>query len=80
MGSIHPNLYGFLKNDYQIIGEYYLDINHCLCANTKNIQDIKEVYSQNPALEQCHNYINQHGFVAKSYSDTSLSAAFVAQS
>ena len=38
MWSIHPNMYGFLKHDFKIIWEYYLEINHCLCSKEKNIE------------------------------------------
>jgi prephenate dehydratase len=49
-----------LSGNYQIIGELNLDIDHCLLANTKDIKDIKYVYSHPQALAQCQNYIEKH--------------------
>jgi len=80
MGSIHPNLYGFLKYDYKIIGELDLEINHCLCSKEKNIKNIKKAYSQIPALEQCYKYLSKRNIEPVKYSDTALSAKFVSES
>lgn len=79
MWSIHPNLYGFLKYDYKIIGDYHLPINHCLCSRETDILKITQVYSQMPALEQCHKYIKEKGFTPVNYSDTALSAKFASE-
>jgi len=80
MGSIHPNLYGFLKHDTKIIGDYLLPINHCLCSKETDISKVKKAYSQLPALEQCHKYLKEKNIRAEEYSDTALSAKFVAES
>lgn len=80
MGNIHPNLYAFIKNDCKIIWEYYGAIDHCLCSKETDISEIKTVYSQIPALEQCYKYIDDHGFEAKECSDTALSAKIAAES
>lgn len=77
MWSIHTNLYNFLKYDAKIIWEYDLDINHCICSKEKHTKDIKKVYSQLPALEQCKNYIKNNNFEWVEYSDTALSAKYV---
>ncbi|MDP5039243.1 MAG: hypothetical protein NWP80_02250 [Candidatus Gracilibacteria bacterium] len=79
MGSIHPNIYGFLKYDFQIIGEYYLEINHCICSLETDIKNIKEVYSQMPALEQCHFYLKNKNIIPKEFSDTALSAKYISE-
>lgn len=80
MWSIHPNLYWFLKYDFKIIWEYFLEIKHCICSKETDIENIKEVYSQAPALEQCHNYLKSKNIKAINYSDTSLSAKYVSES
>lgn len=74
MGSIHPNLYAFIKNDCKIIWEYYWAIDHCLCSKETDIKSIKTVYSQMPALEQCYKYIADNNFESREFSDTALSA------
>lgn len=79
MGSIHHNLYRFLDYPYTIIGEIYLPINHCLCSRETSIKNIKQVFSQAPALSQCKNYIKKRGFFPREYSDTALSAAYIAK-
>lgn len=80
MGSIHPNLHGFLKHDCKIIGDYFLSINHCLCSKETEISQIKKAYSQMPALEQCHKYLKNRNIQPTPYSDTALSAKFVSES
>ncbi len=77
MWSIHPNIYGFIKYDYEIIWEYYLEINHCICSLEDNIKDIKEVYSQMPALEQCHKYLKSKNLKPIPFWDTALSAKHI---
>lgn len=56
-GSIYENLYKFLDHDVKIIGEYNLEINHCLCSLEKNIEDVTKVYSHFKALPQCYRYL-----------------------
>lgn len=79
MGTIPTSLYGFLKHDCKIIGTYDLVCNHCLCSNETDISKITQVYSQIPALEQCHKYLQQRGIKTIPYSDTALSAKFVSE-
>lgn len=80
MWSIHANIYNFLKYDYKIIWEYFLEINHCLCSKEDDISLIKKAYSQKPALEQCYNFLKDKCIEPVDYSDTSLSARFVSES
>lgn len=79
MWSIHPNIYNFLKYDFKIIWEYYLEIKHCICSLENDISEIKEVYSQMPALEQCHKYLKEKNIKAKEFSDTALSAKYISE-
>ncbi|MCH2188472.1 hypothetical protein MK079_01425 [Candidatus Gracilibacteria bacterium] len=79
MGSIHPNIYGFLKYDYKIIGEYYGPIEHCLCSKETDISQITQAYSQIPALEQCHKYLQGKNIEPIVFSDTALSAKYLSE-
>lgn len=60
-GSIIPN-YALIDNhNLHIVGEHYLDIQHCLMAlKGQSIQDIKEVYSHPMALLQCKEFFKKH--------------------
>ncbi len=80
MGNIHTNLYNFLKYDYKIIWEYFLEIRHCLGSKESYIADVKKVYSQVPALVQCYEYIKQKNMEPIEFSDTALSAKYVSES
>ena len=79
MWSIHQNIYNFLKYDFKIIWEYYLEINHCLCSLENNIKNIEYAYSQIPALEQCNKYLKQREIKPKVFSDTALSAKYISE-
>ena len=59
-GSIIPN-YALIDNhDLHIVGEHYLDIQHCLMAlPNQTIEDIKEVYSHPMALLQCKEFFKE---------------------
>jgi len=58
-GSIYENLYKFLNHDVKIIGEYNMEINHCICSLENDISKVKKVYSHFKALPQCYNYLNK---------------------
>ena len=53
-GSIIPNYALIDSHDLSIVGEHYLEIEHCLMAlENQTILDIKEVHSHPMALLQC---------------------------
>lgn len=79
-GSIHENLYNFLRFEHKIIWELNLDIDHCLLAKTKDIAKIKTAYSHPQALSQCHDFLKENNIVPMNYSDTSTAAAKVSNS
>jgi len=75
--SIHENLHYFLRYDYKIIGEYDLEVNHCLLSLENNISKVKEVYSHPQALSQVHNFLKKNNIKAKKSSDTAAAARYL---
>ncbi|RZN84302.1 MAG: prephenate dehydratase [Winogradskyella sp.] len=60
-GSIIPNYALIDANDLQIIGEYYLDIQHNLMALPgQSIKDVTEVHSHPMALLQCKEFFKSY--------------------
>ena len=60
-GSIIPNYALIDKNNLQIVGEEYLDIQHNLiCLSGQSIEDIQEVHSHPMALLQCKEFFKKH--------------------
>lgn len=78
--SVHENFYHLISWDYKIIWELYLDIDHFLLANTKNIKNIKAVYSHPQALAQCYDFINKNSFEIIEYWDTAWAAKYIKES
>jgi prephenate dehydratase len=66
-----------LRYDYKIIGEYDLEVNHCLLSLENDISNVKEVYSHPQALSQVHNFLKQNNIEAKKYSDTAAAARYL---
>lgn len=78
--SIYENLYNFLRREAKIIGEYSLEINHCLCSKEKDLKNIKKAYSHYKALPQCYNYLKKNNIEPIVYSDTASAAKMVSES
>ena len=58
-----------------------LEVTHDLmAADGARIEDIKTVVSHPQALEQCAEYIRNHGFETEAYSNTALAAKYVKES
>jgi prephenate dehydratase len=76
-GSIHDNLYNFLRYDYQIIGEVHTAINHVLLSKERHIEDVHTVFSHPQALNQCYNFLTQHHMQAIEYFDTAGAAKYL---
>ncbi|NVK18787.1 MAG: prephenate dehydratase [Methylocystaceae bacterium] len=69
------------ESGLHIIGEHYQRINHHLLAvkGTK-LEDVTEVYSHVHALNQCRDFLKEHGIKAVVAVDTAGSAKEIAQS
>jgi len=76
-GSIHENLYHFLRYDYKIIWEYDFEVKHCLLSLEDNIKNTKKVYSHPQALSQCHNFLVKNNLKAEKFSDTAGAAKYL---
>jgi prephenate dehydratase len=77
-GSILSNYNILQKNQLQIVGETYLQIQQHLLANHNvTVEDIKEVHSHPMAIQQCFDYLDQHKWKIVETEDTALSAKHV---
>jgi chorismate mutase/prephenate dehydratase len=79
-GSIHKNIDNLNKYNLKIVGEVYLEINHCLLGLPgAKLSEIKEVYSHWQALAQCEDNIHKTLPEAnvREYFDTAGAAKFV---
>lgn len=79
-GSVHENMYKFLRFPYKVIWEIYLPIRHCLLSIWKDIKKIKKVYSHPQALSQCYEFLKKHNIEPISYFDTAWSAKMISES
>ena len=81
-GSVHVNYDLLRRHDLQIIGEWYLRIQHNLLVNAGvKKEEITHVYSHPQALGQCQDFIKKHLAQAKvvpAY-DTAGAAKMVAE-
>lgn len=78
-GSIHENMYRFLRYNYKVIWEIELDIRHCLLSKWKDIKKIKKVYSHPQALSQCYDFLKNHEMEPISFVDTASAAKMVSE-
>jgi len=77
---IYPNLYKFNNWNAQIIWEFDLPINHCICSTQSKISEITKVYSHFKALPQCHNYLKEKGILNEEIvSDTAWAAKLISK-
>ncbi len=59
-GSVHVNYDLLRRHDLQIVGEWYLRIQHHLLANKgESLSSIKQVYSHPQALGQCQQFLKE---------------------
>jgi len=79
-GSIHQNLYKFLRYDFEVIGEVVIDINHCILSKETDLKKIKKVYSHPQWLSQCYNFLKKNNITPIEYTDTATAAKMVSES
>lgn len=81
-GVVAENYDLLAENDYSIIGEQIIPINHCLVGlSDAELSDITNVYSHPQALAQCGKYLQEHeNFCCESESNTAVAARKVKQS
>ncbi len=69
-GTVVQSLDLFPDYNFEIIAEYYMDINHCLLVRPENVDNkIKKVYSHPQSLLQCSNFLNENGIETVADSD-----------
>ena len=61
-GFVMESLDRIIKNNLTIRDQVKLDIDFAFVANTKNIKDVKEVYSQFKTYGQCLDFIEENDF------------------
>ena len=76
-GSIHANVYHFLKHEHAIIWEYNFEVKHCLLSLENDISNVSEAYSHHQALSQTHQYLRGKNITAKPFGDTAWAAKMI---
>lgn len=76
-GSIHENLYNFLRFNCKIISEINLPVRHVLLSKEENISEIKEIYSHPQAISQCYSFLKKHWIKSIEFNDTAWAAKMI---
>jgi len=80
-GSIHQNYDLLLRHDLHIVGEYLLQVQHCLIVLPGVKKDeIKKAISHPQALGQCAAYLRNHGIKPEQGYDTAGSVKMLKES
>lgn len=80
MGAIHQSIDLLSDTELHVVGEVIVRVSHCLMALPGvALEDIRQVISQQPALDQCTNLIRQHGWTPVPGHDTAGSAREIAE-
>ena len=75
IGTINEVCDLLMKYDLYISRSHINDIRHCLAGcNSATIDDVKQVYSITPALDQCKNYLKEKGFELCKTTNTAVAA------
>ncbi|MCE9644397.1 MAG: prephenate dehydratase [Chloroflexi bacterium] len=80
-GSIHQNYDLLLRHNLQIVGEYFLRVQHCLISmpGVKK-EDIRKAISHAQALGQCAAYLRSHAIKPEQVYDTAGSVKILKES
>lgn len=75
MGAIHQAIDLLSETELHVIGEVVVRVSHCLMALPGvRLEDVRRVYSQQPALDQCTALIRKYGLQPMTSHDTAGSA------
>ena len=78
-GTIHANIYSFLKYQYRIVGEVSVEVDHCLLSKEKKLSDVDVAYSHRQALAQCEKFLSKNHIASESYEDTASAAKMLSE-
>ena len=68
------------ESKLKIIGEYFLEVNHCLLAvHGSNLNNIKRIHSHEQAITQCRNNIIKHNKEMVVAADTAGAAKMISE-
>ena len=75
-GSVN-NVYDLMaEHNFYIVKSFRLKINHCLLGNKgATLEGIKEIYSHEQALNQCSEFLRQHGDIKVNVCENTAMAA-----
>ncbi len=77
-GTVTQFLDLFPDYDFEILNEYFMEINQTLLAKTDTkMKDIKKVYSHPQSLLQCSDFLNENNFTPLADSDNSTAAKHI---
>lgn len=79
-GTVTQSIDMFPKKDFEIVSEFYFDINHCLLGQkNSHVKNINKVYSHPQALAQCSNFLDENKIKPMPFSDTSTAAKNISE-
>jgi prephenate dehydratase len=80
VGNVAVNIDLLNTDDNFIIGEHYLNINHCILAKPGiELKDVKFAHSHPVALAQCRDFLKKHNITPVSALDTAGAAKKLSQ-
>ncbi len=80
-GAVNHTLDMFIDSELNICSEVYLKITHCLSSKSKNIKELKRIYSKSEVFGQCRKWLedNAHGVELIEVSSTARAAQIAAE-
>ena len=79
IGSIHRTYDLLRRHDVFVVGEVEVAVDHCLLALPgETIASVRRAHSHPAALEQCDEFLREHGIEAVAHADTAGAARMVA--
>ncbi|MDP8253316.1 MAG: prephenate dehydratase [Candidatus Kaelpia aquatica] len=80
-GAVNHTLDMFVDSELSICSEIYLKIAHCLMSKSKNIKELKKIYSKSEVFGQCRKWLesNARGIDLIEVSSTARAAQIAAE-